>query len=171
MNSNSLRAGVCVVALSFALVGCSTNDDPAKGGFFSGVKNLTDGTYSQRVDERKKTLEDAQDQNTQQQRSLDRTNSERDAVAAQRTASETKLATMNKDLAAIRKKLASANSANAKAKRDVADLQQQVSDLQAKVDTVKQDSFTPDAEKKARLDALQKEKEALESQVDMALHR
>lgn len=169
MSKAMMRFGAVLLALSVSA--CATNDDPSKGGFFSGVKNLSDGTYSQRVDERKKTLEDAQDQNVQQQRALDRANSERDAVAAQRGAAESKLTAMNNDLAALQKKLAAAKTANAKAKRDVADLQDQVSDLQQRVDMVKQDSFTPDAEKQARLDKLKKEKEALESQIDMALRR
>ncbi|MDY0241519.1 MAG: hypothetical protein RBR34_05000, partial [Rhodospirillaceae bacterium] len=57
----------------------------------------------------------------------------------------------------------------AKAKGQHADLQRQADVLQAKIDMLKADSFTPDAEKAARLEALRKEKAALEDQIDIVV--
>lgn len=55
------------LAALIALPGCARTDDPAKGGFFSGIANMSDGTYERRQQERKEALENAQDINQQKQ--------------------------------------------------------------------------------------------------------
>lgn len=151
----------CVVALA-ALAGCKTNDDPAKGGFISGLSNLADGTYEKRQQDRRETLENEQDTNLQKQRELERTDAQKAAVSADRAAAEQRYAALSTEIAGLKARLA-------KAKGQHADLQRQADVLQAKIDMLKADSFTPDAEKAARLEALRKEKAALEDQIDIVV--
>lgn len=152
------------LAALIALPGCARTDDPAKGGFFSGIANMSDGTYERRQQERKEALENAQDINQQKQRELERTNAQRDAVAKQRAQVEAQAASLEKEVAALKSKLAAA-------KTQRGDLQRQADILQAKIDVLKQDTFTPPADKQARLDALTREKADLEKQIDTAIGR
>jgi chromosome segregation ATPase len=150
------------VAAGLALGGCQTNDDPAKGGFFSGVANLSDGTYAKRQQERQQALENEQDANQQKQRELERTNAQRDAVAAERAQAEQKYAALTAEIKSLKSRLS-------KAKGEHTALQREADALQAKIDLLKADSFTPDDQKKAQLDALRKEKADLEGQIDSAI--
>jgi hypothetical protein len=43
-----------------ALAGCAVSDNPADGGFLSGVTGLSSGTYDQRIDERTAAVETEQ---------------------------------------------------------------------------------------------------------------
>ncbi len=153
--------GTAAVA-ALALGGCQTNQDPAQGGVFSGVVNMTDGAYDKRQQNRKQTLENEQDANQQKQRELERTNAQRDAVAAQRVQAEKRYAVLSAEVKALKARLA-------KTKGQCADLQHEADALQSKIDMLKADSFTPDAERAARLEALCKEKAALENQIDTAI--
>lgn len=159
------------IALTSALAACATTDDPSKGGFFSGVKNLTDGTYQQRVDDRQKNLENEQDTNLQQTRALERTNAQSADIKAERNAAESRYASFQRELDGMRARLAAAEKANTKKKAEVATLNKQIDAIQAKTNMVQQDSFTPDSGKQARLDSLRKEREALEREVDLLIRR
>lgn len=165
----SLILSSAVIALSVSA--CATNDDPSKGGFFSGVKNMSDGTYQKRVDDRQQTLENEQDTNIQQNRALDRAKAQSDAVRADRDAAEAKYTAFRNDLESLRGRLAKAQTANAKKKTEVASLNQQIDALQAKVQMVQQDTFTPDADRQKRLDALKVERDALDREVEMLIRR
>ncbi|MBR9971137.1 hypothetical protein [Magnetospirillum sulfuroxidans] len=167
---NILRL-VAALAFTASLTACATTDDPAKGGFFSGVKNLSSGGYEQRVNDRQKTLENEQDTNTQQTRSLERANAQSADVKAERDAAEARYAGFRKELDGMRSRLAAAEKANTKKKTEVAALNKQIDALQAKTNMVQQDSFTPDAEKQKRLETLRREREALDREVDMLIRR
>lgn len=155
---------IAALAALVALGGCARNEDPAKGGFFSGLANMSDGTYERRQQDRKEALENEQDQNLQKQRELERANAQKDAVAAQRAQVEAQANALESELSALKAKLAKAGSQRA-------DLQRQADVLQAKIDVLQQDTFTPPADKAARLDGLRKEKAALEKQIDTAIGR
>ncbi|HLO76548.1 MAG TPA: hypothetical protein VK196_08845 [Magnetospirillum sp.] len=160
-----------VVALAGGLAACATNDDPAKGGFFSGVKNLSDGTYDKRVGERQKSLENERDINVQQNRALERANAQSADVKAERQAAEARYASFQRDLDGMRSRLTAAEKANARKKAESDQLKQQIDSLQAKTRMVQQDTFTPDADKQKRLEALRKEREALDREVEMLIRR
>lgn len=162
---------LAVLGLATALAACATNEDPAKGGFFSGMKNLSDGTYDKRVNERQKTLENEQDVNLQQTRSLERANAQSADVKAERDAAEARYAGFQRELTTMRSRLAAAEKANAKKKAEVAALNQQIDGLQAKTNMVEQDSVTNEAEKQKRLEALRREREALNREVDLLIRR
>jgi len=153
------------------LVACTTTDDPSKGGFLSGMKNLSDGTYQTRVDDRQKTLENEQDTNVQQTRTLERTQQQSAAVRAERDAAEARFAAFNTELNTLRQRLAKAEVSNTQKKNQVATLSKEIDALEAKARLVQQDTFTPDAERQKRLDALKVERDALDREVDLLLRR
>ncbi len=160
-----------IIALAASLAACATTDDPSKGGFISGMKNLSDGTYQKRVDDRQKTLENEQDANLQQTRALERANAQSADVKAERAAAEARYASFQRDLDGMRGRLATAEKANAKKKAEVAALNKQVDSLQAKTRMVQQDTFTPESDKQKRLESLRKEREALDLEVEMLIRR
>lgn len=155
---------IAALAALVALGGCARSEDPAKGGFFSGIANMSDGTYDRRQQERKEALENEQDVNLQKQRELERTTAQKEAVATQRAQVEAQAAALEREVATLKSRLA-------KAKTQRGDLQRQADILQAKIDVLQQDTFTPPADKAARLDALRKEKADLEKQIDTAIGR
>lgn len=160
-----------MAALAAGLAACATTDDPSKGGFLSGMKNLSDGTYQKRVDDRQKTLENEQDANLQQTRALERANAQSADVKAERDAAEARYASFQRDLDGMRSRLAASQAANAKKKTEVAALTKQIDTLQAKTRMVQMDSVTPDADKQKRLETLRKEREALDMEVEMLIRR
>ncbi len=157
----AVTMAACVAAM-VASAGCARSEDPAKGGFFSGIANLSDGTYDKRQQERKEAVENEQDVNLQKQRELERTNAQKDALEAQRVDAEARAAALENDVQALKARLA-------KSKTQRTDLQRQADVLQAKIDVLQNDSFSPPADKAARLDALKKEKADLEAQIDKAI--
>lgn len=154
--------GLAAAAAVVVLAGCEANKDPAQGGFYSGLVNLSNGGYDQRQQQRKETLENEQDVNVQKQRELERTNAQRDAVAAQRTQMEQKYAGLTADIQAMQTKIA-------KAKLQNSALQRQVDALKAKISMVQNDPVASDSDKAQRLDELRKEKDDLERQLDIAI--
>jgi hypothetical protein len=157
----AMTMAACVAAM-MASAGCARSEDPAKGGFFSGIANLSDGTYDKRQQERKEAVENEQDVNLQKQRELERANAQKDALEAQRTSAAARAAALESDVQALKSRLA-------KSKTQHADLQRQADVLQAKIDVLQNDSFSPAADKAARLEALKKEKSDLEAQIDKAI--
>lgn len=155
---------IAALAAAVALGGCARSEDPAKGGFFSGIASMSDGTYDRRQQERKEALENEQDVNLQKQRELERTNAQKDAVATQRAQVEAQAAALDREMASLKAKLSKVSSQRA-------DLRRQADILQAKIDVLQQDTFTPPADKQTRLDALRKEKTELEKQIDTAIGR
>lgn len=145
--------------LLLSAAGCARTEDPAQGGFFSGLANMTDGTYDRRQQARHEALENEQDKNLQQQRELERTNAHRDALAAERARIEADAAGLDREVAALKAKLARAKSSRN-------DLSHQADVLQGQIDVLRRDSFSPPADKQARLQELQKQKAELEKQID-----
>lgn len=149
-------------ALVAVTAGCARSEDPAKGGFFSGLANISDGTYDKRQQERQEAVENEQDQKLQKQRELERTTAQRDAVAAERAKAEARAAALESEVQALKARLA-------KSKTQHADLQRQADILLAKIDVLQADTFSPPADKAARLETLRKEKGELEAQIDRAI--
>jgi chromosome segregation ATPase len=158
-----LLTATTVIALS----ACQTNQDPAQGGFLSGLSNLGNGTYDNRIKEREEKLENEQDINLQRNRSAERVSAQSEDVKAERDKLEASYTTMSRDLNTLRKRLAAAETANNSKTAQAAALQQDIDALAAKAKMVEQDTFTPDAAKQARLDSLRAERKALEREVDL----
>lgn len=165
------RVHLIVPLALLGLAACQTTDDPSKGGFLSGLQGLSSGSYQARVDDREKTLENEQDANVQQTRSLERAQQQSAAVRADRDAAEARFAAFNAELNAMRQRLAKAEAGNSQKIRDVAALNKEIDALEAKTRMVQQDSFTPDAERQKRLDSLKVERDALDREVEMLLRR
>jgi chromosome segregation ATPase len=165
------RTLLLALGTTLALSACQTNQDPSQGGFLSGISNLNNGTYERRVQERQEALENEQDINLQRNRSVERLNAQSADVRASRNAAEADYLQMNRDLSSMRSRLAKAQAANASKKAEADALQKQIDALAAKAKMVQQDTFTPEADKQARLDALRAERQALEREVDLLVGR
>jgi len=140
------RTHLITALVLLGLTACTTTDDPSKGGFLSGMKNLSDGTYQARVDDRQKTLENEQD-------------------------TKARFAAFNAELNTLRQRLAKAEVNNSQKKNQVATLTKEIDALETRARMVQQDTFTPDAERQKRLDALKVERDALDREIDLLLRR
>lgn len=167
---NILRP-LLAASLVLGLAACKTTEDPAKGGFFSGVANMVDGTYEDRIKERQTNLENEQDRQLQQSRQLSQVSAQSEEIALERKAAEKRYSALQTELKSLRNKLAKAETNSKQKKAEVADLTKQVEALEAKANMLQKDTFTPDAEKQKRLEALRKEREALEREVDLLIRR
>ena len=49
--------GLMALVLAGAVAGCATSDDPADGGFVSGLAAISDGTYDARIAEREAAID------------------------------------------------------------------------------------------------------------------
>jgi predicted nucleic acid-binding Zn-ribbon protein len=161
------RTLLLTAAAVVTLGACQSNQDPAQGGFFSGISNLSNGTYDNRIKEREEKLENAQDTNLQQTRTAERVAAQSSDVQAERQKLEARYSAMQSDLNTLRKRLASAEKSNSSKAAKAAALQKEIDALAAKTQMLERDTFTPDAAKQARLDALRGERSALEREVDL----
>lgn len=153
-----------IVLTMLLLSACAPNKDPAQGGVLSGIGNLISGGYEERVKERRETLENEQDLNTQKQREHERTLQEQESVAADRAAVEKRYAALQKELRDLKRTLGKAEKYNG-------DLKEEIEALEAKIAQLRSDPVTPEPEKRKRLDALRQQKDGLSRQVDRALGR
>lgn len=155
---------VLAVLATLALAGCETTSDPGRGGFISGLRNLSDGTYDRRLAEQQVAVEDAQDANLRKQRELERVRAQSADAASRRSEAEGRLASLQADLDAMKAKLAAGRTQNAALQREIDALGRRIAMAEA-------DPTTDEAEKTRRLAQLRSEKEALEKQVDLAISR
>lgn len=160
---STIRHGVWF-AVSLVLTACQTTSDPSKGGFLSGLQGVSSGTYDQRLEQKQTQFENAQDQNVQRQREAERLASQQAAVAQQRTEAEKKLVALGTELDGLQTKLARGRQDNSK-------LKGQIASLQKRITLAQQNPYIPDAEKARQLEALRKEKEKLEIEVEQAVTR
>lgn len=160
-----------ILLSGLVLASCATNSDPAKGGFFSGVANLADGTYEKRIDEKQQALDAEKAAQSRQSADLAKAQAESAEVRARRQAAEARYAAFDRDLKQTRARLAKLEAGDAGKKAEAARLRQEIDALESKKRMVQQNSFTPDAEKEARLAALQKERDVLDSEIEMLIRR
>ncbi len=145
--------------------GCATNEcDPSQGGYLRGIGCTASGSYGQRQADKRQVVDLERERQAGLQSDYQRTQAEQAAVRQQRQAAERRYAALQKDLDALRKKLKQSKTGNQK-------LEGEIDDLKRQTDLLAKDSYTPDAKKAERLQELQRQKEALERQVDLAVGR
>ena len=106
MKLHVLRA-ILTVGVLHAVVGCvDAVEDPAKGGFVSGVSGITSGSYDARIDELNAEMASAETRNTQ-------LSNEQRALAGQISAAESQLAMAQAQLARQRQTAGQLDSATA----------------------------------------------------------
>jgi chromosome segregation ATPase len=92
-----MRWPVLIPALALA-AGCTASQDPAEGGFVSGVQNLSDGTYEKRVEEKEAAVAAGAAQTTALE-------GEKAGVAAETAEVEAQIAAAEGDLAAAKREI------------------------------------------------------------------
>lgn len=146
-------------------VGCATTEcDPSQGGYLRGIGCTASGAYEQRQVEKRELVDQERWRQSDLEADYQRTQAEQAAVRKQRQAAEKRYAALQHELDGLRKRLKQGKANNQK-------LEAEIDDLKRQTDLLEKDSFTPDAKKAARLNELQRQKEALERQVDLAVGR
>ena len=115
------------------LGGCATTDDPHDGGFISGVKGLSTGTYERRVQERESNLATVRAMQPELERegaTLTTEKSDRERLLAQE---KRKLATLDGEVRSLERRLAEMKDAKGAGDARVGDLQKRVDDLQGRL--------------------------------------
>lgn len=80
------------------LAACATNEDPAAGGFGSGLRGIATGTYQDRIDERQGAVDAARSEE-------EALGAEQAAVAAETAAVEAQIADAQAELQSVRRDL------------------------------------------------------------------
>jgi septal ring factor EnvC (AmiA/AmiB activator) len=123
-----------VAALALVVAGCATSQDPAEGGFISGVQNLSDGTYAKRVEEKEKTVAEK--------------SAEAGSLEAEKSRLEAEIGATETDLAAARREVIRLRYALTSAKKPIPP------EIEEKVVTLTTATPPPDADPAAKLAAL-----------------
>ncbi|HEU0221354.1 MAG TPA: hypothetical protein VFR34_03960 [Paracoccaceae bacterium] len=84
--------------LALGLAACATTEDPAEGGFISGVRNLSEGTYERRIEEREAEVEEAGSETAALE-------AERSEVAAETARIEAEIRAAEGELAAAKREV------------------------------------------------------------------
>lgn len=80
------------------LAACASSENPADGGFLSGVQNISDGTYERRVEEREATVDEGREETAALE-------TEREDVAEETARVEAELARAEGEVEAARRDL------------------------------------------------------------------
>ena len=138
---------------------CQTTD-PTKGGFFGGVGGLASGNYQRGVDERKKKLENVQDQKIALRRESDRVKQQNAAMTADIQKAEAQIAALSRDLKALDKKIETARANSAINQTRVDQIEDELTDIGNELEAQK---LTLDEQKKlTKIQQLKRRKEKLE---------
>ncbi len=147
------------------LSGCATTEcDPAQGGYLRGIGCSASGSYTQREAEKRTLAEQERQRQAELQSDYQRTQAEQAAVRKDRQAAEKKYAALRSELDGLRKKLKQSKSTHQK-------LEGEIENLKRQTDLLEKDTFTPSDQKAQRLNELQRQKESLERQVELAVGR
>jgi chromosome segregation ATPase len=106
-----LLRGSAAVLLAAGLTACATSDDPAEGGFISGVTGLAGGGYDRRIEEREDAYKEQLDAQAALQAEARRLEQERAEVRAQLRGAESRLAAQARRIAAERRRIAGSGGA------------------------------------------------------------
>jgi len=162
---NITRAGLpLAVGLTALLVGgCATTDcDPSKGGYLRGIGCTVGGGYRERQDIKQGAVETERVRQEDLRRQYSDAKAEQDVVRKQREAAERRYASLKRDLDDLRSRLRQGKVENRR-------LEEEIAALKGQVDLLQKDNVTPASEKDARLKDLQRQKEALERQVELSI--
>jgi chromosome segregation ATPase len=121
------------------LAGCAASPDPAKGGFFDGVYNLTTGGYERRIDEQTSDLQSVRERRNAAEAEA----AETKAALAER---ERLIAKLREDVAELDRTLKHVEAKAAQKRKNSAVLTQQERELMRDLDS-----------SKARLTSLEKQ--------------
>jgi chromosome segregation ATPase len=100
-----------VAALTAGLSACATSDDPADGGFISGVAGIAGGGYDKRIEEREDAYREQLDAQAALEAEGRRLEQERAEVRAQLGQAQARLAAQQRRIAAERRRIAAGGSA------------------------------------------------------------
>lgn len=147
------------------LSGCSCTGDPRFDGYSCGKSAIASGAYDQRLNDKKETLEDTQDENVQQQRQIE-------DLTAQQQSQRQDIDNVSAELAKLDGELESLDAKIADSKTNRAINQQKLAELQKSIDSVKRqtslaqaDTISPTADRTRELQRLQAKYDALQKEL------
>jgi chromosome segregation ATPase len=149
--SSTALVGLIVAA---PLLGCAGSGDPHDPGFFTGIGELSSGTYDRRLEGRQQQLNDLsvmrQELNSQAQ-SIRQSQAQLSAGLAQ---AEMDLGQLQTDLAGLNVQLQTAQASNKVSERERAELQDQITRLGRQVELVKRTPVASQSDAEKELAAL-----------------
>ncbi|WP_038012630.1 hypothetical protein [Terasakiella pusilla] len=149
-----------MAVLSIGLAACQTSSDPAKGNLFDGIAGLTSGSYDRRIEERETSLQDEQDKSIALRRENERLSAQKTATSARLNKLEQDYVVLQNDLKVMAQKIAAAEGDNQL-------LEDRLKQLQQQMKLAKSDTFSDEATREKKLEALLKRREQLEQDIDM----
>lgn len=167
------RRRLTLVAVALAtvlvLVGCQTTTDPAEGGFFSGVSNLSSGAYEQRLEKKKGELAGAQAEQAALEQRSSALDSEQASVSAELASAEQRLAALRADIDELDKKIQEASRQLQLDEEQRKRIEEELADLERAERLLSTDPVIDVETKTGRIEELERRKKRLEETLAEAL--
>lgn len=163
----STRFGISLLFASFGLVGCGASMeecDPAQGGFLRGIGCSASGAYGGRQQQRYGSLKEERIQREALRKEYREVSLEEEATRAERTALEGRYAALQRDLRSLQGSLQ-------KSRGTTAGLAEQLERLKAETLTGRAAASVSNEQGATRLKELQRKRDALEREIEIALER
>lgn len=153
------------------LAGCAATDDPAEGGFFTGMANLSSGAYEERLDRKRGELDAAQTEHARLEEHAAGVERDRAAVSAELAAAEQRLAVLRADMDDLDRRIEDASAGAALDQQELNRLNEELADLKQSERLLATDPVVGIDAKAKRIDELERRKKVLEETLAKALAR
>jgi len=159
--------GGLLVALP--LGGCQTSEDPAQGGFFSGLSGLSSGAYERRLQSRQAELVSAQQSQTGLRAQTERAHAEQAEVKASLAKNEREMQALQNDVQRLRTQLAKERRQQKAGQNAVGEMEREVEQLGAQLALLQKAPGLSDKQQQERLNSLKQRYETLNTAFLQAL--
>ena len=146
------------------LTGCSCSDDPRGGGYLCGREGSNSGAYQDRVDGRKKQVDDVSDENLRKQQDVNDLTMHNEDLGKQADQISNDLFQLESETAALQEKIATASANSTGDKKELARLEREVGQVKDQV-ALAQNTPGTDDERRRELTRLQQKYKDLQNQI------
>jgi chromosome segregation ATPase len=168
--ANQHRSLISSAAICTTLMfGCTTTNDPSSDNFFAGLANLSRGEYERRVDDKRQTLEAAEEEQERLRAERATADAERDAIGTERQAAEQRLSDIDASLMEMNKRLNEAQGSQQLEEAELVQLERELDALEKQQSLLSANPGLSADAKVRQIDELEEKKKILEEALTSAL--
>lgn len=153
-----------LLGAALGLGACQTTEDPARAGFFSGIANLSSGTYERRSAELEQRARESEAQARYLEQRAAALEAESRQLDSEEQALRARTARLNTELATMRRRLAEAQRQRNVDQARLAQLQSRADQLRRRQAQV--EAAPPDPALLAEVERIERENRELNEQID-----
>jgi septal ring factor EnvC (AmiA/AmiB activator) len=145
--------------------GCSCTGNPRFDGYSCGKSAIASGAYDQRVNQKKETLEDTQDEKVQQQREIDDLQAQQQSHRQDIDNVSTELAKLDGELKALNSRIAASKANKTVNQQRLSEIQKSLNSVKRQTSLAQADTISAIADREKELQRLQAKYEALQREL------